>query len=381
MSARRSFAIYAITKHGIEHAIRLQKALPDSDLYVSKRLHELAPADALELSLPMGPTLSATWKSYDCHVHVISVGAVVRMIGPLLENKKVDPAVVCIDDGGKYSICVLSGHVGRGNAFAQRIATAIGALPIVSTASDVRGTLTVDILGRELGWQLDDPDRNLTAGCAAVVNEERVLFVQETGEPHFWPLDRELPPGVEYIHSLDEVIPDEYSMLLVATDRQFAASHPAHFARSVIYRPKSLVLGIGCDRGTPCRVLANGIDKLLAEEQLSLACVRAVATIDVKADEAGLLELCQQRNWPLQTHAASELDAVQGVETPSEIVKRYVGTRSVAEAACLLEAGARTLLVPKTKYTEPGANRNMTVAIARIPFPLRTQVALTAPHN
>ncbi|MEM6671577.1 MAG: cobalamin biosynthesis protein [Planctomycetota bacterium] len=367
MSDRRSYAVYAITRHGVGLARRLCAALGDADLFASKKLAELAP-EARELGLPMGPTLRETWKAYDCHVHVISVGAVVRMIAPLLENKKVDPAIVCVDDDGRFAVCLLSGHVGRGNEFTHRIADALRAVPVITTASDVRGTLTVDILGRELGWRLDDPDRNVTAGCAAVVNEERVLFVQETGESDFWPIDRELPPGVEYARSLDGVDPADWSMLLVATDRDIERSHPEHFARSVVYRPRSLVVGIGCDRGTSADLLGRGVDAVLQEAGLSSACVRAAATIDVKGDEPGLVELCHARGWPLELRPAEELDVVEGVENPSETVRRFVGTRSVGEAACLLVAGATRLLVPKAKYTEPGAGRNMTVAVARVPF-------------
>jgi len=113
------------------------------------------------------------------------VGAVVRMIAPLLKDKKTDPAVVCVDDDARYAICVLSGHVGRGNAYTDRIAALLEAQAVITTASDVRGTLTVDILGRELGWTLDDPDRNVTRGSAAVVNAQPVAFVQEAGEPGF----------------------------------------------------------------------------------------------------------------------------------------------------------------------------------------------------
>lgn len=103
--------------------------------------------------------------------------------------------------------------------------------------------------------------------------------------------------------------------------------------------------------------------------------MRAVATIDVKGDEPGLVELCRARSWPLELRPAAELDAVEGVENPSETVRTHVGTRSVGEAACLLVAGADRLLVPKTKYTEPGVDRSMTVAVARVPFPVRSILA------
>ena len=371
---RKDYAIYVITKHGLEIAAKIRAALPDADLYVSPKQINDAPGDALPLSLPMGPTLSATFNQYNCHIHIISVGAVVRMIKDLLVNKKTDPAIVCVDDAARFAICVLSGHVGRGNFFTERIADAIGATPVITTASDVRGTLTVDILGRDLGWKLDDMDRNVTRGCAAVVNETRVALIQETGEPEFWPLDQPLPPGVEYFTAFDQVPrPSEYEILLIVSDREFAQTAPEHFANSVIFRPKSLVLGLGCDRDTPFEIIERGVLYHLAAAGLSVKSVKSIASIDKKADEPGLLKLAEKYKWPFQVYPAAELDVVPGIENPSEAVKKYVGTRAVAEPACLLASGAERLLLAKQTYKEPEDAHNMTLAVARIPFAKRTQ--------
>jgi cobalt-precorrin 5A hydrolase len=369
---RRPFAVYAITRHGVAHGERLAAALPGADLFVSEKLASLARETARRFPLPMGPLLADTFLAYDAHVFVISVGAVVRMIAPLIANKKTDPAVICVDDAARFSICVLSGHVGRGNVFTERVAAVLGAAPVVTTASDVLGTLTVDILGRDLGWTLDDPDRNVTRACAAVVNATDVLFVQETGEPSWWPMDRVLPETVRYTTSLDGVDPAKWEILLVASDRDVARSHPVHFENAVVYRPKSLVVGLGCDRGTPAELVERGVDAILAAQGLSSKSVRGIATIDKKGDEPALLALSERRRWPLRTYSAEELDPVPGIENPSETVQRHVGTRGVAEPAALLAAGASRLLVPKQVYTEPGAGRSMTLAVARVPFAART---------
>jgi len=372
---RKPFAVYAITKHGIEIARRLLESMPQADLYVSEKFVARAPERALPLPLPMGPLLADTFTAYDCHVHVISVGAVVRMIAPLLRDKKVDPAVVCVDDDARFAVCVLSGHVGRGNAFTFRVADALGAQAVVTTASDVRGTLTVDILGRDLGWQLDDPDRNVTRGCAAVVNAAPVAFVQETGEPNWWPEDQALPEGVVYATSLEQVAPDRFEILLVATDRDFRDTNPAHWENAVIYRPRSLVLGLGCDKGASPAMVERGVTTLLARHGLLMKSVKSLATIDKKRDEPALLALSERYGWPLEVYGAEQLDVVPGIENPSETVKRHVGSRGVAEPAALLAAGADALLVPKQSYTEPGAGRSMTLAVARIPFDTRKTVS------
>ncbi len=375
MTMRKEYAIYAITKHGVSIAERLKARLPGADLYVAEKFMAMSPAGSLPLPLPMGPTLTTAFAAYNCHVFIISIGAVVRMIAPLLKDKKIDPAVVCIDDAARFSICVLSGHVGRGNAFAERIAGMLNAQAVVTTASDSLGTLTVDILGRDLGWKLDYPDRNVTRGCAAVVNAARVLFVQEAGEPEWWPVDKSLPAGVHYTTSLDCAQPDEFEFFLIATDRNIHRSHPEYWEKAVIYRPKSLVLGLGCDKGIATELVERGIEQLFGDSGLSIQSIKKIATIDKKKEEPAFLQLSERYGWPLCTFSAEELDPVHGIENPSETVKQHVGSRGVAEPAALLAAGATNLLVPKRIYTEPGAGRSMTAAIARIPFPPRVKEA------
>jgi cobalt-precorrin 5A hydrolase len=373
MSDRKPYAIYAITRHGIEIAKRLSGCLPGADVFVSEKLFAGAPHGAIPLPLPVGQVLADSFCRYDCHVFIISVGAVVRMIAPLLRNKKVDPAVVCVDDAARFAICVLSGHVGRGNTFTERIGSALNAQPVITTASDAIGTLTVDILGREQRWTLDDPDRNITRGCAAVVNAQPVLFVQEAGEPDWWPLHKPLPEGVTFSTLLDGVNPENYEILLIASDRDLKTSHPHHWQNAVLYRPKSLVLGLGCDRGIDAELVERGIESVLMRHGLSAKSVKSIATVTKKSDEPAFLELSARRSWPMQLYTGEELDAVSGIENPSKTVQRFVGTRGVAEPAALKASGAARLLVPKQIYTEPGAGRSMTVAVARIPFPARTQ--------
>ena len=372
---RKSWAVYAITRHGIEIARNLLPHLSGADLYVSEKFLQTAPEGALTLPLPMGPTLEKTFVAYDCHVFIISVGAVVRMIAPLLQNKKIDPAVICVDDAARFAICVLSGHVGRGNFFTDRVAEALGAQSVVTTASDALGTLTVDILGRDLGWTLDDQDRNVTRGCAAVVNASKVLFVQEAGEPHWWPQDKPLPPGIQYRSSLEGIDPKQFEMLLIATDRDIRSTHPDHWNNSVIYRPKSIVLGLGCDKDAGPQMVERGVLAVLERHGLSPKSVKELATIDKKREEPAFLKLSQKYKWPLRCFTAEELDAVDGIENPSQTVKKFVGTRGVSEPAALLASGAEKLLVPKRIYTEPDAGRSMTLAVARIPFASRAMEA------
>ncbi|WP_367898881.1 cobalt-precorrin 5A hydrolase [Leptospira sp. WS58.C1] len=374
IQSRKPYAIYVITKHGMKTGKELFHSLKGADLFVSPKFISEAPKGSKLLSLPMEPTLRETFMEYDCHIFVISVGAVVRMISPLLVSKKTDPAVLCIDDQAKFTICVLSGHVGRGNFFTQKISGLLENIPVITTASDVSGTLTVDILGRELGWNLEDQDRNVTRACAAVVNETKVMFVQETGEPNFWPLEKDLPKGIEYSSSLEYVDPKDYEILLIASDRtDIKIETPEIYSNSVIYRPKSLVLGLGCDKGIPTDIVENGIVKVLKEYNLSLDSIKAIASVDAKKEEPAFLEISEKYGWEFRTFSPEKLDQVEGISEISKAASEYVGTRSVSEAAALLLSGSEKLLVTKQKYKETEGGKNLTVAIARIPFAARSE--------
>jgi cobalt-precorrin 5A hydrolase len=372
---RRRFAIYAITKHGLAIGETLKQQLSGADLWVSHKFADSAPTGSLTLPLPFGPKLAEQFTDYDAHIFIISVGAVVRMISPLLKNKKVDPAVICVDDKAQFAISLLSGHVGRGNEFTLSVAQALNATPVITTASDVQGTLTVDILGRDKGWVLEDDHHNITAGCAAVVNEVPVLFVQETGEPDFWPLTKPLPSHIRYTDELtDESAIAEAEMILYVTDRSRATIDDEVYRKAVVYRPQSLVVGIGCDRGTSRDVLERGLMTILDQFGLSPKSIACLTTLEAKGDEQGLLELAESYDWPLVLYPADELDQAQGIENPSPTVKKYMGTRTVAEGAALLASAASALLVPKQKYQDATSQKNMTVAICRKPFAKRQEI-------
>lgn len=371
MSSKKKLAIHAITRHGFTLAQKLQASFPDSTLFVSNKICQQESPGVVPVKLPLGPLLEEFFHAYETHVFIISVGAVVRMIAPHMKDKKQDPAVICIDDAGQFAICLLSGHVGGGNRETLRIAAALPCQPVITTASDVQGTLTVDILGRELGWTLEDHDHNVTTGCAAVVNEQPVLIIQETGEPDFWPLKKAWPPGVAYTTDIESVRPEAWERLLIVSDRDIPQLYPDLYAKGIVFRPDSLWIGMGCDRDAPYEMLKRGLLSFLQEFKLSPQSIAGFASIDVKADEPGLLRLAEEFKKPLKVFTAAELDEVAAIQKPSAKVMEHVGTRSVSEAASMLASGASELLVSKQKYGEPDIKQKMTLAIARKPFPAR----------
>ncbi len=357
-------AVHAVTRGGVALGARLAAAL-GADLHAARSPGLALPEGALPFELPMAAALSRAFGAYRGHVFVMAAGAVVRLVAPLLVSKRTDPAVVCVDEAASFAVPLLSGHLGGANDLAIEVARVLGATPVITTASDVLGTLRVDLLGRELGWRMEDDLGNATRVAAAVVNGAPVLLVQEAGEADFWPAGVPWPGNVVRREALGDDAP-AFEGVIVVTDRLLGEVPPDLARRLLVFRPRSLVLGVGCDRGTPEGLVARGAAELLLRAGLSHRSVRAVATVDLKAGEPALRALAERLGAPLRTFPAGALDAVPGIATPSERVRRLVGTRGVAEPAALLESGAARLLVQKSVYTEPGAGRSMTLAVARV---------------
>lgn len=233
-------AVVAITRHGIAHAGRVVEVLPGARLFAPEKFHAEAEAAAPGafncFTGKTGDQVPALFAAFDGIVCVVSLGAVVRLIAPHLKGKDVDPGVVVLDEGGRFAIPVLSGHVGGANALAALLAEKLGATPVFTTASDSRETLAVDLLGREFGWIIDAPKDNITRACAAVVNDAPVAIVQEAGERHWWTRDAPLPANLHLFDVLEAIDPAAFDSVLWIS-RRAVPDAPALADKLVVYRP------------------------------------------------------------------------------------------------------------------------------------------------
>lgn len=233
-------AVVAITRHGIALAGKVVAALPGARLYAPEKFRAeaaaAAPSTATCYSGKTGDRIPALFASFDGIVCIVSLGAVVRLIAPHLKGKEQDPGIVVLDEAGRFVIPVLSGHQGGGNALAVHLADALGLIPVLTTASDVRGTISVDILGRELGWRLEADKDAVTRASAAVVNDEPVAFIQEAGSRDWWTSATPLPANIHLYQRIEDVNPDDYACLLWVSLREVPLS-PAAAGKLVIYRP------------------------------------------------------------------------------------------------------------------------------------------------
>lgn len=366
-------AFAAITKRGAAMAARAAREYPGATLYVRAPWDEgleSLDADLVRVEGPLREAVPGLMANHDPIVFFAALGAVVRLIAPHLKNKREDPAVLALDEGGRFVIPVVSGHLGGANDHARKLAAILGATPVITTASDAVGTLPVDILGRTQGWEVHAEPEVLTRVAAAIVNRQPVALLQEHGGGHWRRAFDPFPANVAMVESAAEADPETHEALLLISRNDPPVDIQATWAgRLVHYRPprgqgEALSVGLGCDRGTPLKTVEEALDDALAATFLDGDDIRVLATIDKKRDEAAFLELAEKRNLPLTFYSAEELARVP-VPHPSETVMKYVGTPSVSEAAALLagQTEAEDLLVEKHRHK--GADgKNATVSIS-----------------
>jgi cobalt-precorrin 5A hydrolase/precorrin-3B C17-methyltransferase len=313
---------------------------------------EVAPA--LDARLHTLDELPELWPRLDAAVFFLATGATVRLVAPLLADKRTDPGVVCVDEARRFAVALTGGHEGGANALAARVAALLGAQAVITTASDATGTTGMD----ELAATLDA----VVVGDAAAAGRALLDGKAVIENPLAAPLPP-LPERQQGGHAATTRQQGGFTAIaeghrVVVTD-QFGAAGPG-VTRVV---PRTLVVGIGSARGVPAAAVAAALRRIETEHGLDLRAVRAYASVDLKADEAGILAAIAPA--PLRTYPAAVLAEV-AVPNPSEVVRAEVGTPSVAEAAALHAAAELSGGAPVELALEKIKGENVTVAAARI---------------
>ncbi|MBB1514663.1 precorrin-3B C(17)-methyltransferase [Tessaracoccus sp. MC1679] len=329
-------------------------------------------ADAIDAALgaatrrydgPAAEGLVRAWRECDLVVSHLALGATARILAPLLADKKADPGVVVVDEAGRFAVPLVGGHAGGANELAERIADATGGTPVLTTATDALNIPALDTLG----WAYHGD----VAGVTRAILDGRPVRLEKSQPWPLPPLPANVSPdaddAVVRIVVTDELAPDP----LAEVPRSGLEAYEAQpLSGTVVLHPKSLVVGMGCNRGTDVAHLRDLLERTLSDHGLALDSVAAITTVDLKAGEIGLLQLVKQLGVKLVDYPADEL-AAQPVPTPSAMVEGHVGTPSVAEASVL--AHGAELIVPKQRSTDA------TCAVGRLPARGRLSVVGLGP--
>ncbi len=276
---------------------------------------------------------------YDALIFVCAVGIAVRAIAPHIVSKVTDPAVIAVDDCGKYAVSLLSGHIGGANALAVQTAGKLGAVPVITTATDSGERFSPDIFAKANALVIDDMTTAKKI-ASSILDGEKIGF------------------RCDYAHS---VIPGIFSEdpgcktgIVIAgdTDRK-------PYETTLNLMPENIVAGIGCRKGTSCEHIRNAVTEAFAANRIDIRRISAVASIDLKAEEPGLREFCAVSGLPLLTFSAEELMNAKGSFAHSDFVLKTTGADNVCERA-VVSSGA-CLTVAKT------AGNGVTCALGELP--------------
>lgn len=303
--------------------------------------------------VPFKQWMKEHFSSLDALIFIGAMGIVVRDMAPCLKSKLNDPAVIALDEKGQFVISVLSGHLGGANALTTGLAELLGAIPVVTTSSDVNGKIAIDVFAQKNNLVISSMKQAKL--CASKI---------VSGEPVSFSCDSEvrgkIPPEVSFNRN------DAKFHVIVTPYIQNPADDILHLL------PKAFVLGIGCKKGTLVEVIEARVKEELQEKNIDIRSIKAIGTIDLKSEEDGLLDFANQKKISLHFYSAKELSALEGAFTSSKFVSQITGVENVCERAAFMLAkseGAKTLeecmVLPKS------GKDGVTVSIMKIDWSVR----------
>ena len=285
-------AIIAITKNGLNLGKKIHDKFTHWVLYAPDKFSD-NDTHVTWFKNKTPEKIGELFLKYDALICIFSLGAVIRLISPYLVNKKTDPAVIVIDDVATHVISALSGHLGGANELSHELADVLGATPVITTAADVNRTIVVDLVGRDLEWVIDD-DSRVTSVSACMVNGENVGILQHTGNKNWW--KDSMPKNVAIYSTLKELESANPNAAMIITDQIM----PIKIKNTVVYRPPSLVIGVGLHQNTTKQTISHGIDVTLEKFNLSLKSVFKIVSIKKPLNVQGLEEYCNEQNIPVE---------------------------------------------------------------------------------
>jgi cobalt-precorrin 5A hydrolase len=335
--------VFSYTRKGAKLSLKVGSTLTSLGystecFTISKFVNE---SPILKESANFTKSAEAAFSNNEVIVYIGATGIAIRAVAPYVKNKLYDPAVISIDESGNFVIPLLSGHIGGANTIAKKIAKAIFATPVVTTATDVNGLIAID------EWAARN-DIYISNMSVAKEFASRIIDGDFVGVKSKFKLEGKLPKGLR--DSLDT----EVGLVLDSNEDD----KPYRITLNLI--PRIYVLGIGCRRDTPLEKIEALVLTKLKEMKISLKAVKLICSVDLKANEKGLLAFGEKNNIFEHFYTAQELSNVPGEFTSSKLVQRVVGVDNVCERAAVLGSNNGELILKKTPLN------GVTLAIAKI---------------
>lgn len=330
MEMKAAILCFGLT--GYQTGQRLMSGLQDHGWQVT--------LDAKSKYLPESITVShQAWteiqfREADAVIFVGACGIAVRSIAPFVKSKKTDPAVLVIDECGKFVISLLSGHLGGANELALEASAILGAQPVVTTATDLHGRFAVDNFARKNGCSIFHM-KAAKEVSAALLAGRQVGFYSE------FPYDGPLPEGLVLCDKNEAEKPEIGIAVTIYQD-------VLPFTSTVQIVPRIISVGIGCKKDKDPKEVLETVSESLKEKGIFRESIAVLTSVDLKKKEPALQSLSEKWQVPFETYTGEELNAVPGEFTPSSFVRKVTGVDNVCERSAVLASGHGRLIQKKT---------------------------------
>lgn len=332
-------AILCFTDQGVSIAKTLQKEFYRSKLFTTRTV-EIS-KDIKQINSVSG-LIEDSFHNYDAWIFVGALGICVRSIAAYIKDKASDPAVINVDDQGKFVQAVLSGHIGKANTITVQISRILNAQAVLSTSSDLQNLWALDTLAETYGWKMKSsiPLNEITSLFVNRKSTALILKVKDKGAQY---LEKTCPNFVDIYYNQGDFKDSNYELILYVGYELIATDIPV-----LSFYPPCVALGSGCAKDIESQLLMKGLKTALQEQDIAIESIYAIGSATIKNEEQAYLDFAAYYNIPFITYTGEELNTI-AVANPSEVVKKKVGVYGVSEAAAALIAGQSSWLVEKTK--------------------------------
>ena len=349
-----NYAVFALTRNGIDIGQKIIAKAEDFTLFLPQKFGDIE-IDARRVRFfdDFRKEVKNVLNSFKGLIFIMATGIVVRTIAPFIKDKFTDPAVVVIDEKGRFVISLLSGHLGGANELTEKIAAIISATPVITTATDINNINSIDLISKRLGFIIENPEAIKTVNSSLLNDKEVKVFIDPGCRLQ---LDIDIfGQGYRFVDSISNLFEAEASVII--TNRVL---YRLPSDRCLILRPRNIVVGTGCNRNTSAEEFERVYFSTLKEMGLSPISVKNIATMDIKKNEQGLIEFAEKCRIPIEYFSKAEIEKTPMPSGISFNALKRVGVGGVCEPAALLSAGVGELLLKKRK------TGNVTIAVAQV---------------
>lgn len=353
MNIESKIAFICVTKNAMNLAINIRNIMEDGDVYITEKLLYNSDKNTQSLNVIEGKLsdfMPKLFRNYEVLIFIMATGIVVRSIANEIKSKFDDPAILVIDEKGKNVISLLSGHMGGANEMTNYISSLIGANPVITTATDINGKTSLDMIAKKLNAHIDNFRENVKEVNSLLVNDGSVgVFVDGN-----YNVDTRGLITIKNINGFHRH--DKLDKIIYITNKSATEIEDERIIKVV---PRDIVIGMGCRRDTSYDDINTALEDLLNKFNLDKKSLAKIGSVEVKKDEKGIIELAKQLNIPFEIITLEEIKEIEHKFQKSDFVKKSIGVYCVAEPVAYILSN-KNLIVEKHKY------KGITFSIGRL---------------